>query len=74
VLEASLLAAAAMALARAWLVAEGVGGAARLAAVVALGAVVYVPACAWRGPDIVAEAMRIARRGGRTPPAEVAPA
>jgi hypothetical protein len=74
VVDAAVLAAAAMALARAGRVGQGVGGAARLAAVVAVGVVVYLPALAWRAPDVVAEVTRLLRRRTTVPSADAAPA
>jgi O-antigen/teichoic acid export membrane protein len=74
VVDAAVLAAAAMALARAGLVGQGVGGAGRLAAVVAVGVAVYLPTLAWRAPDVVAEVARLVRRRSTVPSADVAPA
>jgi O-antigen/teichoic acid export membrane protein len=61
VLQASAVMLAAVIGARALLIHEGMPTGARLATLVVLGAVVYVPLCAWRAPEVFAELRRLRR-------------
>ena len=49
------------------LLAAGVPAAARLVLLILLGVAVYVPLCAWRAPEVVAEVRRVRRRREKTP-------
>jgi O-antigen/teichoic acid export membrane protein len=71
VLEASVLMAVVTLAVREALVAAGWPPALRLAAVIAVGAAVYIPACAWRAEDVMNElrALRERRRGAAAAPA-----
>src|SRR5262249_10382742 len=62
VVQATAIMALAVSGARVGLVHAGVPTALRLLLLIVLGAVVYVPCCAWRAPEIVAEIRRV---GGR---------
>jgi O-antigen/teichoic acid export membrane protein len=61
VVQASLLMVAVVLPARLALVDAGVEAGPRLAFLIALGAAVYVPACAWRAPEVLAEVRRLRR-------------
>jgi len=73
VVEASLLMTAAVLGARLGLLAAGVGEGLRLLVCIAVGFAVYLPAIAWRAPELGAEAAtlraRISRRSGSLPAA-----
>jgi hypothetical protein len=74
-LQATTAMAGAVLLARAALLATGVPAAARLALLVLLGVVVFVPCCLWRAPEVTVEIGVVFRRGGAraTPGAAVEP-
>jgi hypothetical protein len=59
--------AAVVLLARLWLIDAGVGATARLALLVPLGALVYLPLCAWRVPELAHEVRAVLRRLGLRP-------
>jgi O-antigen/teichoic acid export membrane protein len=63
VATASLLMAVCMLALRVVLVHEGLPAAVRLLLVVAVGAAVYLPACAWRAPEVLTELRRLRPRG-----------
>jgi O-antigen/teichoic acid export membrane protein len=67
VVQATLVMAAALLVARPLLVEADVSDAGRLVVLVALGALVYVPCCLWRVPEVRAEVRKLRRRR-RTPP------
>jgi O-antigen/teichoic acid export membrane protein len=67
IVEAAALMAGAVLVARLLLVHEGVPPAARVVVLVALGAAVYLPVCAWRTPGLAADVRRL--RGRRAPAA-----
>lgn len=58
--------------ARALLVDEGVPAGARLAILILLGALIFLPLCAWRAPEVVAEVRGLRRRRGGAPPVPMA--
>jgi O-antigen/teichoic acid export membrane protein len=64
VVQASLIMAAALLVARFALVQGGFGAAARLAIMIGLGAAVFVPACLWRAPEVLEELRDLRRRRG----------
>jgi O-antigen/teichoic acid export membrane protein len=62
VMQATALMACALVGARVLLVHAGAAAPVRLAALVVLGAVVYLPACAWRAPELRGELRQLRRR------------
>ncbi|MEW6581441.1 MAG: oligosaccharide flippase family protein, partial [Actinomycetota bacterium] len=70
IVQASLVLAAGVLAGRLALVANGVPAGPRLAILVALGAALYVPCCAWRAPELVSEVrgLRPRRRGAAAAP------
>jgi O-antigen/teichoic acid export membrane protein len=71
VFQAAIGMLAVLALVRPALVDAGLPASARLAALIALGAAVYLPLCAWRAPEVVRDGRALLPSGRRSAPEAV---